>query len=54
MDEYKETYLPGGIDANTPIPLPDQVHMPDELTEEQKLFWSAEGGGQSLGPGETV
>lgn len=41
------TYVPGGIDANT------KIDTPDELTEEQLLFYSAQGG-QELGPGETI
>lgn len=45
-------FVPGGVDETTPI-VADRIDMPDELTEEQKMFWSATGG-QELGPGEEV
>lgn len=47
----EETYIPGGIDAETPIPEP--ILTPDSLTEEQLLFYSSSGG-VNLGPGETL
>lgn len=43
----EHVFVPGGIDADT------KIDTPDELTEEQLLMWSSQGG-QELGPGETI
>jgi len=37
--EESTTYAPGGITADTQVPVPP---MPDELTEEQLLMWSVQ------------
>jgi hypothetical protein len=34
--------LPGGIDETTKIEVPDLIDTPDELSDEEMLFYSAE------------
>lgn len=52
MKEYKEKYFPSttithdGVNENTKIDIPDVVETPDELTDEQLMFYSA-GSGQA-------
>lgn len=33
--QENQVFIPGGIDQDT------RIDMPDELTEEQKMFWSS-------------